>query len=42
MKDIREIYKNPIFYYILIPAFAALWPAIIWGVYLPAARASSQ
>jgi hypothetical protein len=39
MKDIKEIYKNPMFYYILVPALAALWPAIIWGVYLPAARA---
>ncbi len=39
MTDIREIYKNPMFYYILVPALAALWPAIIWGVYLPAARA---
>jgi hypothetical protein len=28
------------FYYILVPALAALWPAIIWGVYLPAARAN--
>jgi hypothetical protein len=40
MKDIKEIYKNPMFYYILVPALAVLWPAIIWGVYLPAARAS--
>ena len=40
MKDIREIYKNPMFYYILIPALAVLWPAMIWGVYLPAARAN--
>jgi len=39
MKNIKEIYKNPMFYYILVPVLAALWPAIIWGVYLPAARA---
>jgi hypothetical protein len=31
----KDIYKNPIFYYILAPALAALWPVIIWGVYLP-------
>ena len=40
MKDIKEIYKDPMFYYILVPALAALWPAIIWGVYLPASRAN--
>ncbi len=37
MKDIKEIYKNPMFYYILVPALAAFWPVIIWGVYLPGA-----
>jgi hypothetical protein len=40
MKDIKEIYKNPLFYYVLAAALAALWPAIIWGVYLPGARAA--
>ena len=40
MKDIKEIYQNPMFYYILIPSLAVLWPAIIWGVYLPRARAN--
>ena len=40
MKDIKEIYKDPMFYYILVPVLAALWPAIIWGVYLPASRAN--
>ncbi len=40
MKDIREIYKNPMFYYIVIAALTALWPAIIWGVYLPSAKAN--
>ena len=39
MKDIKEIYKNPMFYYILVPSLAALWPALIWGVYLPGAQA---
>ena len=28
------------FYYILVPSLAVLWPAIIWGVYLPRARAN--
>jgi hypothetical protein len=36
----KDIYKNPMFYYILAPALATLWPVIIWGVYLPASRAS--
>jgi len=40
MKDIKEIYKNPMFYYMLVPALAVLWPVIIWGVYLPGARAN--
>lgn len=39
MKNIGEIYKNPMFYYILVPSLAALWPIIIWGVYLPSAKA---
>jgi hypothetical protein len=34
----KDIYKNPIFYYILAPALATLWPIIIWGVYLPASQ----
>ena len=34
----KDIYKNPVFYYILVPSVAILWPAIIWGVYLPSAR----
>ena len=33
----KEIYKNPTLYYILVPVVAALWPLLIWGVYLPAA-----
>jgi len=36
----KDIHKNPIFYYILVPIIAAVWPAIIWGVYLPSARGS--
>jgi len=35
----KDIYKNPMFYYILVPVAAMLWPAIIWGVYLPAVKA---
>jgi hypothetical protein len=35
----KDIYKNPLFFYILVPVIAALWPVVIWGVYLPATRA---
>jgi len=33
-----EIYKNPILYYILVPAISAIWPLLVWGVYLPEAN----
>lgn len=35
---IKDIYKNPTSYYILIPAVVALWPLLIWGASLPAAN----
>jgi hypothetical protein len=34
----KEILRNPALYYILAPVIVALWPLLIWGVYLPAAR----
>jgi hypothetical protein len=34
----REIYRNPILYYLLIPLLVALWPLLVWGVYLPGAK----
>ncbi len=33
--SIREFCKNPILYYLLIPMAVALWPLLVWGVYLP-------
>ena len=36
----KDIYKNPTFYYITIPIIVALWPLIIWGVSLPGANRS--
>ena len=36
----KDIYKNPIFYYILIPVAVALWPLLVWAVYLPQAEDS--
>jgi hypothetical protein len=31
----KQIYKHPTLYYILAPVIVALWPLLIWGVYLP-------
>jgi hypothetical protein len=38
----KQIYKNPTLYYILVPVVVALWPLLIWGVYLPSARHNWQ
>jgi hypothetical protein len=34
----KDIYRNPILYYILVPCLAALWPLLVWAVYLPGAK----
>ena len=34
----KDIYKNPTLYYILVPVIAALWPLLVWAVYLPDAK----
>ena len=34
----RDIYKNPVLYYIAVPVPAGLWPLLVWAIYLPAAR----
>ncbi len=36
----KDIYKNPILYYILVPALIGLWPLFVWAMYLPAAEKS--
>ncbi len=36
----KDIYKNPIFYYIAVPVVVALWPLLAWTVYLPASERS--
>ncbi len=36
----KDIYKNPILYYILVPAIVSLWPLFVWAIYLPAAEES--
>lgn len=34
----KDIYKNPILYYIVVPIIIALWPLLVWAIYLPAAQ----
>jgi len=36
----KDIYKNPIVYYILIPVIVALWALSVWAVRLPKAERS--
>ncbi len=31
----KDIYKNPMLYYVLVPIVVALWPLLLWAVYLP-------
>lgn len=34
----KDIYKNPTLYYILVPCLVALWPLLVWAAYLPGAK----
>ena len=34
----KQIYKDPILYYILVPVVMVLWPLFVWGIYLPNTR----
>ena len=34
----KDIYKNPILYYIAVPVVVGLWPLLVWAIYLPAAE----
>jgi hypothetical protein len=38
----KEIYKNPNFYYILVPAVIILWPLFLWAIALPNTEHSWQ
>ncbi len=38
----REVYKNPMLYYLLIPVLVGLWPLLVWGIYLPRAGQSRE
>ena len=34
----KDLYKNPILYYILVPIIVGLWPLLVWAIYLPEAQ----
>ena len=38
----KDIYKNPTLYYILVPIVIALWPLFVWGIHLPDAEDNWQ
>lgn len=38
----REVYKNPLLYYVLIPVLVGLWPLLVWCVYLPRAESALE
>ncbi|MCP4260926.1 MAG: hypothetical protein GY774_25960 [Planctomycetes bacterium] len=38
----KDVFKNPILYYILAPVIVCLWPLLVWAVYLPAAEKNNE
>jgi hypothetical protein len=38
----KDIYKNPILYYIAVPIIVGLWPLLVRAIYLPAAEQDVQ
>ena len=34
----KDIHKNPILYFVLIPVIVAVWPILVLAIYLPAAQ----
>lgn len=34
----RDIHRNPVLYYVLIPLMIGMWPLLVWAVYLPASQ----
>jgi hypothetical protein len=36
----RDIYKNPMLYYLIAPILVGIWPLLVLAMYLPAARDS--
>jgi len=38
----KDIYKNPMLYYVAAAVIVGLWPLLVWAIYLPAAREDIQ
>ena len=38
----RELYRNPMLYYVLVPILVIVWPLLVWGYYLPKGQATLQ
>lgn len=36
----KDIFKNPILYYVAVPVMVSTWPLLVWAIYLPDARAN--
>jgi len=34
----RDLYRNPVLYYVLAPVIIGLWPLLVWAIYLPEAQ----
>jgi len=34
----KDLTKNPFFYYVLVPALVALWPLLLRAAFLPKAQ----
>jgi len=34
----KDLYKNPTLYYILVPILVGIWPLLAWAMYLPNAK----
>ena len=40
--NMRDLHRNPMLYYLLIPVMIGMWPLLVWAVYLPAAERSRE
>jgi hypothetical protein len=38
----KDILRNPVFYYIITPVIVGLWPLLVWAVYLPATEKNGK
>jgi hypothetical protein len=38
----KDVFRNPTFYYILVPVVVGIWPLLVWAVYLPQSRKGYQ